>query len=83
MVGRSGWQITWCVASINGSVRALDFYPGGPGSNPIRDVGFFQTIHHFLDTNIHIHIRRIFIFVRWGSFGMDQLSHAVIKMTFS
>ena len=35
-------------------VRALDFYPGGPGSNPIWDVGFFQTMHHFLITNFHI-----------------------------
>ena len=35
-------------------VRALDFYPGGPGSNPIWDVGFFQTMHHFLVTNFHI-----------------------------
>ena len=35
-------------------VRALDFYPGGPGSNPIWDVGFFQAMHHFLVTNFHI-----------------------------
>ena len=35
-------------------VRALDFYPGGPGSNPIWDVGFFQAKHHFLVTNFHI-----------------------------
>ena len=35
-------------------VRALDFYPGDPGSNPIRDVGFFHTMHHFLVTNFHI-----------------------------
>ena len=36
-------------------VRAMDFYPGGPGSNPIRDVGFFfQTMHHFFITNFHI-----------------------------
>ena len=36
-------------------VTALDFYRGGPGSNPIRDVGFFQTMRHFLFTNFHIH----------------------------
>ena len=35
-------------------VRELDFYPGGPGSNPIGDVGFFQTMHHVLFTNFHI-----------------------------
>ena len=28
--------------------------PGGPGSNPIRDVGFFQAMYHFLVTNFHI-----------------------------
>ena len=35
-------------------VRALDFYPGGRGSNPIWDVGFFQAMHHFLVTDFHI-----------------------------
>ena len=35
-------------------VRALDFYPGDPGSNPIRDVGCFQTKHHLSVTNFHI-----------------------------
>ena len=48
-----------------------DFYPGGPGSNPIRDVGFFQAMHHFLVTNFHIR--------KMGA----RLSHLVIKMTFS
>ena len=28
-------------------VRALDFYPGGPGWNPIRDVGFFSNYASF------------------------------------
>ena len=35
-------------------VRAFDCYPGCPGSNPIRDVGFFQTMHHLLFANFHI-----------------------------
>ena len=35
-------------------VRALVFYRGGLGSNPIRDVGFFQAMHHLLFTNFHI-----------------------------
>ena len=39
-------SLTYCVRES--VVRALDFYPGDPGSNPIRDVGFFQTMHHFL-----------------------------------
>ena len=42
------------VDSFGSVVRALDFYPGGPGSNPIRDVGFFQAMYHFLVTNFHI-----------------------------
>ena len=33
---------------VNSLVRALDFYSGGPGSNPIWDVGFL------LVTNFHI-----------------------------
>ena len=40
-------------------VRALDFYPGDPGSNPISNVGFFQTMHHFLVTNFHIRKNRL------------------------
>ena len=48
VVGRSGWQIFGSVG------RALEFYFGGQGSNPDRDVGFFQTMHHFLVTNFHI-----------------------------
>ena len=35
-------------------VRALDFYPGGPGTNPYSDVGLFQTMHHLLVTNFYI-----------------------------
>ena len=35
-------------------VRALDFYPGDPGSNPIRDMGYFQTMHQFLVANLHV-----------------------------
>ena len=42
------------VGSFGSVVRALDFYPGDRGSSPIRDVGFFQTMHHFLVTNFHI-----------------------------
>ena len=44
-------------------VRALDFYPGNPGSNPMRDVGFFQTMHHFLVTNFHIRKKGYTFFV--------------------
>ena len=34
---------------LYGSVaRALDFYPGNPGSNLVRDAGYFQTMHHLL-----------------------------------
>ena len=29
-------------------VGALNFYPGDSGSNPDRDEGFFQTMHHYL-----------------------------------
>ena len=29
-------------------VRALDFYPGGPGSNSIRNVGFFSSYASFV-----------------------------------
>ena len=37
-------------------MRTLDFFPGGPGSNPITDVGFFfsKTMHHFLVKKFHI-----------------------------
>ena len=35
-------------------VRALDFYPGDPGSNPSWTCDFFQTMHHFLVANFHI-----------------------------
>ena len=47
-------------------VRALDFYSGGLGSNPIRDVGFFQIMHHFLVTNFQIrkmgaHLKRTIV----------------------
>ena len=46
-------------------VRALDFYPSGLRSNPIRDLGFFQTMHHILVT--YFHIRKMGL-VRDGSF---------------
>ena len=40
-----------------GIFRELDVYPGDPGSNPIRDVDFFfKTTHHFLFTNLYIHM---------------------------
>ena len=42
------------VAAQNAVVRALDFYPGDLGSNQIRDVGFFQRMHHFLFTKFHV-----------------------------
>ena len=37
----------------------MDFYPGDPVSNPIRDVGFFFKL-------CIISYLRIFIFARWG-----------------
>ena len=36
---------SWLFGSV---VRALDFYPGSPGSNPIRDVGFFSNCASYL-----------------------------------
>ena len=36
-------------------VRALDLYTRDPGSNPIKDVRFFQTMHYLLVANFHIH----------------------------
>ena len=39
---------TFDILRLFGSVvRALDFYPGGPGSNPIRDMGFFSNYASF------------------------------------
>ena len=38
----------------NRCLEEIYFYPSGPGSNPISDVGFFQTMHHCLVTNFHI-----------------------------
>ena len=29
-------------------ISSFDFYPDGPGSNPIRDVGFFSNYTSFL-----------------------------------
>ena len=55
-------------------VRALDFYPGGPGSNPIRNVGFFQTMHNFLVTNFAFVRLRLYCtydnFKWWFSYGL-------------
>ena len=48
-------------------VRALDFYPGDLGSNPMRDLGFCQTIHHFLFTNFHIRETYKFTLLSAGS----------------
>ena len=54
-------------------VRALDFYPGDPDSNPIniKEVGFFQTMHHVLFTNFH------------SSSGMDRMSYKGYKKLLS
>ena len=44
-----------CHGVDSGSVvRASDFYTGDLGSDPIRDMGFFQTMYHVLFTNFHI-----------------------------
>ena len=54
-------------------VKALSFYPGGPGSNLVRDAGFFfQTMLHLLVK--FFHIRKMV-----GSSEMDRMSHKVIK----
>ena len=45
-------SLTYCVKAS--TLKALDLYPGGPGSNPIRGVGYFQTIHCVFVTNFHI-----------------------------
>ena len=52
-------------------VRALDFYPCGWVSNPIRDMGFFQTMHHFLVTNFHI--RKILYFLNTKFLAFSHL----------
>ena len=55
-------------------VRALDFYPVGPGSNPIWDVGFFSSYAWFLSYELI------------GCFGMwvktCNVSHSLIILWF-
>ena len=63
-------------------VRALDFYPGGPGLNPIWDVGFFSSYVSLLVTNFHIRKKVETKKCRFSFGSVEGLLPVIIIMSF-